>query len=326
MKNFSLIVLFCLVQDAVQAQKLNSGNLKLLQDTEVNLRLQARKMITDSLPEERMKSDSAFTRLLVRALQVPHSFEYPFESVQGISRLYAPDSSFRIFTWNLQYNEYYSRQRGAIQVRTGNGSLRLFPLRDYSEFTPNAADSVRDASHWIGAVYYNMIQTEFRGKKYYTLFGLDFHSIRSNKKWIEVLHFNGRGEPVFGGPFFHYQTDSLKKTRSAFRVELEYKKDARVLANFVPDLEMILIDHLISETNEPENPWTLIPDGDNEAFKWENGKWVHINKAFDFKMDMEGVDPLIGNPPMEAPILDKKGNPNQKKLDEQSEKNKKRIE
>jgi hypothetical protein len=316
MKIYSLIFLFCFTLISAKAQKLNSSGLKGLQTTEESLRQLARKMITDSLPAERMKADSAFTRTLVRALQVPHSFDYPFDSVQGISRLYAPDSSFRIFTWNLQYNEYYSRQRGAIQMRTANGSLKLFPLRDFSEFTPNAADSVRDAAHWIGAVYYNMIETEYREKKYYTLFGLDFHSIRSNKKWIEVLHFNGRGEPVFGGPFFQYQADSLKVERSAFRVELEYKKDARVLANFIPDLGMILIDHLISETNEPENPWTFIPDGDNEAFKWENGKWVHINKAFDFKMDMEGVDPLIGNPPVEAPILDKKGNPIQKKLDE----------
>jgi hypothetical protein len=31
-----------------------------------------------------------------------------------------------------------------------------------------------------------------------------------------------------------------------------------------------LWNHLISETDEPENKWTLVPDGDYVAF---NGEW-----------------------------------------------------
>ena len=34
-------------------------------------------------------------------------------------------------------------------------------------------------------------------------------------------------------------------------------------------LEMILVDHLISETDEPENPWTFVPDGDLYHYKQE---------------------------------------------------------
>jgi hypothetical protein len=117
---------------------------------------------------------------------IKNSFYYPFDSVLGVSRLYAPDSSFRIFTWNLQYDDYWSRQKGAIQLRTKDGSLKLIPLRDYSEFTTNPEDSARDAGRWIGAVYYNIIQTEYGGKNYYTLFGFEPHSVQSTKKWIEV--------------------------------------------------------------------------------------------------------------------------------------------
>ena len=90
----------------------------------------------------------------------------------------------------------------------------------------------------------------------------------------------------------------------------------------IDELQMILVDHLVSETNEPENSWTLVPDGDNEAFKWENGKWVHVDKAFDYKIDMRGVDPYLGKPPVGEPILDKKGNRDEKKLQEKSDKNK----
>ncbi|MBC7872519.1 MAG: hypothetical protein H7Y01_00910, partial [Ferruginibacter sp.] len=113
---------------------------------------------TDSLAEDRMVSDSAFTKTLVRALQVKNSFYYPFDSVVGISKLYAPDTSFRIFSWVIAYDDYYVRQRGAIQLRTPDGSLKLLPLRDFSEFTEKPLDSVRTRNNWIGAMYYNIIK------------------------------------------------------------------------------------------------------------------------------------------------------------------------
>ena len=213
-----------------------------------------------------MVSDSQFTRTLVRALQVPHSFHFPFDSVKGISKLYAPDSSFRIITWNLQYNDYYNRQRGAIQLNTKNGSLKLFPLRDASEFTDHPEDSIRTAKNWVGATYYNIIKKEFQGKPFYTLFGIDANNAKSTIKWMEVLHFTQQGEPLFGGPFFSYQKDSVVLP-TQYRIQLEYKKDASILMNYIPEMDLILIDHLISENNDVEHKWTYVPDGD-QARRW----------------------------------------------------------
>lgn len=328
MKKFLLIfTIICLLSiffsQVTNAQIITPADRKKLQAKEDTLRAYARYMITDSLPEIRMRADSFFIRTLVRALQTKNSFYYPFSSVQGISKLYAPDSSFRIFSWNTGYDDYYSqyRQRGAIQVPTRDGSLKLIALTDSSEFAENIDDLICGKSNWIGAVYYNIIKTENNGKDYYTLFGLDANSRMSNIKIIDVLSFNARNEPIFGGPFFSYENDSIKqKTRKRFSIE--YKKDARVMMNYIPELGVILVDHLISETNQPDLKWTYVPDGDNEAFKWENGKWVHIDKAFDYKVDMTGADPYLGAPPMGDPILDRKGNRNEKKLDEKSNKNK----
>src|SRR5688572_18181698 len=321
MKAFLIIGWALIFFQTGYTQTIAAADKKKLKAKEDTLQLYARYLITDTLTEERMVSDSIFTRTLVRALQVKNSFYYPFDSVMGISKLYSPDSVFRIFTWNLQFDDYYARQKGAIQMRTKDGSLKLNPLRDYSEFTAHAMDSVWDKTKWIGAMYYNIILTEYRGKKYYTLFGLDPHSVMSTKKWIEVMHFNEKNEPVFGGPFFSYEQDSVKK-KPQHRFGIEYKKEARVLANYIEEVNMILVDHLISETDEPENKWTMVPDGDNEGFRWENGKWMHVDKAFDFKIDMKGVDPYLGKPPVEDPILDNKGNRDEKKLQEKSDKNK----
>ncbi len=317
--SFFLLVLsiaFFFNSQFVFSQRILPADLKKLQAKEDTLKEYSFYLNTDSLQEDRMIADSAFTKVLVRALLVKNSFYYPFDSVLGISKIYAPDTTFRIITWNLTYDDYYSRQRGAIQMRTADGSLKLFPLRDFSEFTAKPEDSVRSRNNWIGAMYYNMIKTQHKGKNYYTLFGFDPNSAQSSMKWIEVLTFNERREPVFGGPFFTYELDSIPK-QPKNRFGIEFKKGARVLVNYIPEEEMILVDHLISETDQPELPWTFIPDGDQEGFKWENGKWVHINKVFTFKLQ-------DGQAPNEEAILDSKGNRNEKKLQENSDKNKKK--
>lgn len=322
----SLFLLLTLgIYEAGFSQTISPADKKKLVAKEDSLQRYAMKLIMDTTTADRMISDSIFTRTLVRALQVKNSFYYPFDSLIGISKLYSPDSLFRIYTWTIQFDDYYSRQRGAIQMKTRDGSLKLIPLRDYSEFTSNADDSVRNRTNWIGAMYYNIIKTEYRGKNYYTLFGYDSYSAQSSKKWAEVMYFNERNEPVFGGQFFTYQNDDPPQ-KPKYRVSIEYKKEARVLLNYIPDLGVILMDHLISETDQPDLKWTYVPDGDNESFKWENGKWVHQDKAFDFKIDMSNTDIYEGKPPMGDPILDPKGNRDEKKLMEKSEKNKKKEE
>ncbi len=301
---------------AALAQAPSAAALKMLQAKEDTLKHLAKSLILDSLTAGRMRNDSLFVRTLIRSLQVKNSFYYPFDSVKGIGNVYAPDSSFRIFTWTLSLDDFYSRQRGAIQFRTQDGSLRLVPLHDFSEFSEQPHDSVRTNTTWIGAVYYNVIKTEHNGKPYYTLFGFDDHTVRSNKKWIEVLHFNNQGQPVFGGQFFTFQGDSLKR-KPQHRFSIEYKKEASALVNYDADLGVILVDHLVSETEEDDKPYTFIPDGDYEGFKWEKGKWVYINKVFDQKLE-------DGQAPVPDPLLDDEGNRNEQKLKTSTDKNKAR--
>jgi len=320
-KLFILILLGAVLSQTGFSQTISSADKKNLRVKEDSLKVLAESLVTDSTTAGRMIADSGFVRTLVRTLQIKNSFYYPFDSVLGISKLYAPDTSFRIFTWTIEYDDNYSRQRGAIQLRTTDGSLKLIPLRDYSEFTGNAMDSVRNKSNWIGAVYYNIIKTQYRGKNYYTLFGYDNNDAMSSMRWIEVLTFNEKREPVFGGPFFSFEKDSIPKP-AEYRYSLQYKKDAGIMANYVDELHMILLDHLISETDEPDNKWTYVPDGDNEGFKWENGKWMHIDKVFNYKIDMKGVDPLLGKPPVGDPLFDSKGNKDEKKLEDKTNKNK----
>ena len=313
-KNVILAIVCTASMTLCQAQKIAPADRRQLKQKEDTLQRLAEDILLDSLTAKRMRSDSVFVKTLVRALQVKNSFYYPFDSVHGVSKLYAPDSLFRIFTWNISYDDYYSRQRGAIQMRTSDGSLKLIALRDFSEFTTNVMDSVRSKANWVGAVYYDIVKTTFNGKNFYTLIGFDNNSEMSNKKWIEVLTFNERDEPVFGGKYFTFEKDSIKRDPQ-FRFNLEYKKEARAILKYDQESKLIIVDHLISETDEPDNKWTYVPDGDYEAFKWQNGKWMHIDKLYDYKLQE-------GQAPVGDPLLDAKGNPDEKKLEQKSEKNK----
>ncbi|MEP7258892.1 MAG: hypothetical protein ABI687_10890, partial [Flavitalea sp.] len=138
-------------------QALPQANKKQFSGLEDSLKVFSDSMINALSPITRFRADSNFVRGLVRALKVKNSFYYPFDSLESISRLYAPDSAFRIFTWQLKKDEYVFLQKGAIQIRTPDGSLKLFPLFDYSMYSAKPQDSVRSNNNWIGAIYYKVV-------------------------------------------------------------------------------------------------------------------------------------------------------------------------
>ena len=287
------------------AQSIQPADEKMLQEKEDSLKIHALKLIKGNSAAIRFESDSLFTKMFVRALKTPNSFYYPFDSLETISKIYAPDNSFRIFTWQMVVNENLVRQHGAIQMNTKDGSLKLFPLVDKSDVTTKITDTVGDNQGWIGAVYYKVIQTENNNQNYYTLLGYDENNIRSNRKIIEVLNFKD-GTPTFGGRYFSFDQDTIKKPTTS-RYIMEYKKDAGPRLTYDNDMQVIVFEHMESETSEPNKKWTYVPDGDYEGFKWENGKWVHIEKIFN-QITAEGKEP------MPSPIKDAEGNTIEDKL------------
>jgi hypothetical protein len=97
MKYFCTAFPFIGMTFSTTAQKISSENLRMLQKKEDSLKGHAMKLLQGINVADRYKADSIFTKMFVRALRVNHSFLYPFDSLFTISRLYAPDSSFRIF-------------------------------------------------------------------------------------------------------------------------------------------------------------------------------------------------------------------------------------
>jgi hypothetical protein len=135
---------------------------------------------------------------------------------------------------------------------------------------------------------------------------------------MDVLTFNEEGQPVFGGPYFSFKNDSAKVNKiPVLRFYLEYKKEATTTFNYDSSLNMIVYDHLISETDEPNRKETFVPDGDYEGFVWQNGQWLHVPKVFTTTLEE-------GQFPTEKKILSDDGAINEDLLKQQSDKNRKK--
>ena len=152
MNKYILFFFLLILNNGTFSQKITPADLKILQKKEDSLKTLSLNIIQGRTAGDRFIADSQFTKIFVRALKVKNSFQYPFDSLLTISKLSPPDSTFKIFTWHMLINDNVVRQHGAIQMRTADGSLKLFPLIDKSDVTINMVDTSGNNFGWIGAV------------------------------------------------------------------------------------------------------------------------------------------------------------------------------
>jgi hypothetical protein len=271
---------FFILTQNVNSQKLSTSNWQAIKLSEDTLKKETDSIINAEEWMQRFKSDAIFIKALVKTLKTKHSFYYSFDSLK-ISVTMSPDSSFKIFTWQVMKDYTFFRQRGAIQMNSADGSLQLFPLFDVSDFTKKPNDSLRDANKWIGAVYYKIIKTTVGTLPVYTLLGSDENSERTNIKWIDVLTFDADGKPVFGAKIFTYPNDGIKPPQPVYRFNLEFKRNSGARIRWDEKEQAIIFDHLTSENNDFATKSTLVPYGDYEGFRWQNGKWCFTDSPFD---------------------------------------------
>ncbi len=75
-----------------------------------------------------------------------------------------------------------------------------------------------------------------------------------------------------------------------------HKREAVAALNYNQEMDMIVFDHLISETGEEYKKYTLVPDLDYEGFKWispANG--LHASKKYSTTHSQQGKAP-VGEP------------------------------
>lgn len=305
-----LSFLFLCFANGSMAQTITKPNLKALQKKEDSLNILSWRISNEFKTSDRLRADSFFTRIFVRALAINNSFKYPFDSVQ-IAKLTAPDTAFKLFTWQVETGKNKLRQRGVIQYNTPDGKLIITPLIDNSEYS-NDLNAINDNRNWIGAIYYKILLNNHYGKKYYTLIGYDDNNTESNKKWIDVISFNEPYKPQFGAAIFNHTTKGLLN-----RIGIEYKKDSKIKVNYDEEQQMIIYDHLTSESGFVNKRSTYVADGDYEGLKWNNGQWQHQEKV----MCNCPLSTKENKDKVNESLFDNAGQKNENKLQEKSKNN-----
>lgn len=291
----AFIVLIAPTKSSAQSNtRLDTAALAQLQGYEDTLGLLSFLVLNDSLPEARFAACKKLITTLVKALKIENSFYYPFERMRHVSILYPPDSTFRIFTWQLYAGVDEYRYYGAIQINSPK--LQLIPLSDRSFTVETPEFEVLPPERWYGAVYYNLLPFDTPEGKKYLLFGYNALGLFQHRKIIDVLSLVD-GKATFGAPVFNYHDPLTGENAIHYRIVKTYSAEASFRLNWDESLDMIVFDHLTTIGGQYGQGPTMVPDGTYEGFRLENGKWVWVPM-----LDYQAVD----EPPRPAPILDER--------------------
>ena len=281
-----------------QGNQISQEGMDIMRAMEDSLKVTADSMYNSYIPDFRTGYCQTFIRQLIKALKVPNSYLYPFDSIKHVINIISPDdNSFRIFNWQVITNEYTTHYYGAIQMPEEH--LKLYPLVDCSDLLGKyAEDSILFDSKWFGAIYYRIITHTIDDKKVYTMLGKNESSPVSTKKVLDPLVFTDKG-PIFGAYIFDGRAKQMPGMSIA-RFIIEYKKGVSASMNWDTDMQVIYFDRLASDVNDPNRKYTYVPSGQYDGFRWEHDQWQ-------FKQDLIPVQDLgDGKAPDGQPAFNRK--------------------
>ena len=268
MKQIILIgALFISINSSINGQSIFNYD-----STGTQLQKLASRIQEDTLLSYRLNADSIFTRALVQTLKSQYSFKYNFDSLTAIKHIISPDGRFKFFSWQVDLGDGTYRQRGAMQLPTNEGQLKLLPFFDNSDFIQNITLGVYDRKKWIGAIYYDIIPVQYNGETIYTLLGFDENNTSVSKKIIEVLRFENE-EPILGGDFFKFTPDPTYPIGTIDRFVYSFKKGSNAIIKYEKLQNRIILSELASTENDLKKQETLVPSGNFKYLAWINNKW-----------------------------------------------------
>lgn len=291
---FILALLLQLISVSGQSNKVTFSvpekkGLSALEDT---LSFFAYSIVNDTLAEDRFYATRELIVALVKALKVKNSFYYPFSKLTSVSIQYPPDSSFRLFSWQLAVSPSEYRYYGALQRKSD--SLILFPLIDRS-FTMSEPEKVSlSPENWMGCLVYGIQQFGLGDSATYLAFGYDANDGITRKKWIEPIRFI-RNNPIFGAPLFPPNPKDSTATLP-LRFILSYSAESTIKLNYDSELGLIVFDHLAPLVLKAGQPEEMVPDGSYEAFKILPNSLEYIEMLTVTSTDEETIrqKPILG--------------------------------
>lgn len=176
--------------------------------------------------------------ILIKVFNKEEAFDYPFDKFIAISTIKSPDNAFRLFNWAQPHLDgTFSYYAFVLLPQKGE----YVELSENQELTLAIENKAIAADNWYGALYYEIFPVKVKKEEYYVLMGWDGNNLLSNKKVLDALVIDKKGEITLGKSVF--QTPEGMKHRRVF----EYAKSAILNLRFLHTKDAIVFDRL-----EPE--------------------------------------------------------------------------
>ena len=271
-----LITLFSVLSNSIIAQESNFTNnekiLKVLFDS-LFTRDDTRFLRTDI---EKKQLNDTIQSILFETLIQKGSFDYSFDSLKHIGKIYSKDKQVRLITWNTKYSDGTFNYLGFIQYNNiKKNTVLTYTLIDKSDSIKNPETAVLSYYSWFGALYYGIYDYTIKNKTFYILFGWDGNNYYTNKKIIEILSFNNAGKPIFGKSVFKIDNKVQK------RVIFEHSIKTSMTCKYNENVNAIVFDHLSPTKPSEKGQFQFYgPDGFFDVLQLIKEKWVLIPDIF----------------------------------------------
>lgn len=254
----------------------------------IGLQEQIRTAATDDI---RRACHDSLRQIVQEAVNSAGCFDYPFDKVKYMAILTSPDEQFRIFNWNVPFEDQTHAYGCFILWKEDEkkGIYNWEELRDQSDDVQYVKNRYLRPDEWFGALYYDIVYVKHRRKPYYMLLGWDGANGLINRKVLEVMEFTRKGIRL-GGNVFEHPEERLK------RFIFEYAEEVSASLRYFKKDNRIVFDHLSPRTSGMgRNPAFMGPDLTFDAFVLDKNKWTFESDVY-VTMGKEGkrkpyVDP-----------------------------------
>ncbi|MGC9150736.1 MAG: hypothetical protein ACP5F6_03115 [Microbacter sp.] len=223
-----MMLISFLIASVTQAQQTT------LNQTEALLQRYFVQLYSSSNDQKRAEINDSICTTFQRTLSNPLSYDFPFDSLQYVGKIYSTDQEIRIYSWNYIQSTGNNVFTCFIQQKSDHSVYSL--IQKKKVFLP-AETGVIDKNNWYGALYYSAIPFMEHKKSAYFLLGWSQLSPKINFKVIEVLSFQN-GKIMLGAPVI------FKNGQTLDRIVIPYDARYSLSLAYDPKLRMILFNHL----------------------------------------------------------------------------------
>jgi hypothetical protein len=239
---------------------------------------------------ERLAVNHEFTELFKKALQQEGSINYSFDSLTHVSKLRAPDGSFRIYTWYIPLQNNRFEFFGFFQsYDPRRKSYEVFPLWDRGKDTVEPQYQTLGHEDWYGAYYIELIHKRHKKNDYYVLLGWRGDNPHTRKRIIEPLRLMEGGRPSFGQPVFKYDNNRHRRIIFEYssRVSMSMGYESHPLGSSRRASDMIIFDRMLPSQPHLKGRFQFYVPETNvfDAFVFDEGNWI-------FTPDIDARNPV----------------------------------